>query len=113
MKAHDNTFKTVLSLGLILALVSTVRAEPLESNQARDAKIDACVAAVREGADLRDALRIRHAIEKHDRRSVGYKFVIDTAVYGDAGLLRKYRSICVVTNKDTPRSFEMHEVAAR
>lgn len=109
MNAH-NTFKTVLSLGLILALSSTVRAETLSSKRADPAQIDACVAAVNEGADLRDASRVRHEIETLDRRSVGYKLLIDTTVYGEVGKLREYRAVCVVTHRDTPRSFEMHEV---
>ena len=108
-----NTIKTALSLGLILALSSTVRAETLASEKADDTQVDACVAAVTEGADLRDARRVRHAIETLDRRSIGYKLLIDTTVYGDAGLLREYRAVCVITDRDTPRSFEMYEVTSR
>ena len=108
-----NTFKTALSLGLILALSSTVRAETLNSDRADDAQVDACVAAVTDGANLSDARRVRHDIETLDRRNIGYKLVIDTSVYGDAGLLREYRAVCVVSFKKTPRSFEMVEVTSR
>jgi len=110
MKVLFNT-KTAISTGLLLASSSTVSAGSTLWTKATETEIDACVAAVTERADYSDAMRVRHDIESSERRSIGHRLVIDTKVYGDGGVLREYRAVCVVTGDAGPLSFEMHEVA--
>lgn len=111
MKVRFNT-KTALSTGLLLALSSTVSAGSMSWTQVTETEVDACVAAVTAQADYSDAMRVRHDIESSERRSIGHKLVIDTKVYGDRGVLREYRAVCVVTRDAEPLSFEIQEIAS-
>ena len=102
--------KTAISTGLLLALSSTVSAGSAFETKATQSEVEACVAAVTARADYGDAMRVRHDIESSQRRSTGHRLVIETRVYGDGGILREYRAVCVVTRDAAPLSFEMREV---
>lgn len=112
MKTKFN-IKTAISTSVLFALSATATAGGMFPRPADKSEIDACVAAVNEAANLEDAERIRHDVESRERRTVGHKLIIDTTVYGTAGILREYHAVCVVEKGDAPTSFEMQEVDSR
>ncbi len=79
-------------------------------NAAPPRDIDMCVAAVRERAELADAMRVRHDVTSR-RRTVGYEIEIDTTVYaqGSGAVLRQYESVCVATGGRFPSRFRIAE----
>ena len=108
-----NVAKTTIVLGLLSAMGSTANAGMTFETTAGQNEIDACVAAVYETADLRDARRVRHDVESEQRRSRGHKLTIDTRVYGEDGMLREYRAVCVVVKGKAPTDFELTKVETR
>ena len=109
-----NRSKIAVSLTIagLYALAAPAHAETVEESGVAD-EVNACVAAVREHVDYRDATRIRHDVTAIERRTVGYTLKISTAVFGDAEneAIRAYAATCVVNGNNPPLSFEMAQSA--
>ena len=74
-------------------------------------EVNACVAEVRDHADLTDAVRLRHDIVAIERRIVGYTLNISTSVYGaaEADAIRAYAATCVVNGNNKPLQFTINQ----
>lgn len=74
-------------------------------------EVNACVAEVRDHANLTDAVRLRHDVVAIERRIVGYTLNISTSVYGDADgeAIRSYAATCVVNGNNKPMKFTIRE----
>ncbi len=101
----------LMTLGLFFSAAATAVSFSVEAP--RDS-IESCVAEIGGHADYSGAGRVRHEIVKIGRRSLAYKFNIETTVFGaDNGeVIRAYTTKCIIYGDDKPVVFEITETDA-
>ena len=104
--------KTAVSLTLAgLLAANAALALPEFSADAPQSKVDACVAAVADNADYRDAARVRHEVETESNGVSRHRMSIHTLVLGEDGteVIREYSASCLVDSDDEVQRFRIRQ----
>ncbi|MEM8814600.1 MAG: hypothetical protein AAFX56_09100 [Pseudomonadota bacterium] len=109
-----STYQRALNLlpVLLLSIAGSAAAQPMLPVAPSAEAINACVAKIREHADVSGANRIQHHVESQPRRSLGHKLSISTTVLSQSDEVqpRAYLTVCTVTHRAEPLRFEIEEL---
>jgi len=110
MSNRRNTVASSIAIAGLFIFANPANATDL-ADIGLENEVNACVAEVRDHADLTDAVRLRHDVVAIERRIVGYTLNISTSVYGaaDADAIRAYTATCVVNGDNKPLRFTISQ----
>ena len=96
----------------LLAFGGTATASDIDQIRFVD-EVNNCVAEIAVHANYDDASRVLHTVTTENRSRLGYRFSIDTSVFGDDDqeAIRKYATYCVARGENTVVKVAIDEVS--
>jgi hypothetical protein len=110
MTIRNKTAISLTLMGLFVMASPSNAATPQESGLENE--VNQCVAEVRSRMNWEGASHVKHVVVAIERRTVGHKLKISTAVFGgtDADTIRAYAAECIVNGNNDPLQFDFDEI---